>query len=1096
MSTHADEFVGELRLGWRLTGRGQVAAIGLGIAVGLFFLLAGPAMALAGAWSAVGSLLAGVLMGLTCLSVWELLGGSSERGGTYTLIHETLTGWGAFIAGWSILSGGLVVIALLTQSAADHVLLLLGSVPIPRLAIGLGLLLVLVLVQLFQLLPRRSLLWPLTLVLLVALAVVVVSVLPAANVHRAVGTEVGPRTVLRTAAWIAMAYAALEAILSSRRQVRDPERHLPAALITVLVVVGLGMAILVLVAVLVGPGAAQADSALAVAQDGPLAAILGLASPLPQWISAALGLLASLVATSGCLLVAARQMRSMAQEGGLPRVLSRLRRPFALPPLAYALVLGVAAVLAYFVPGRLLLDLAAALFLVPMIMLNVAALRSHQMEPGRRRLFVAPFYPLVPSVAIALSLALLGSLPLSGLLAGTLWLGLGLVVYVTYARRREREAREGVSVFGAARPGERREGLFRILVPLAGAAERHLALHVAVALARQVDGEVIPLQVIAVPDPLAIEEGRRLASEQNVLFRWSTRMGQDSGVETYPITRLARSVAQGIVDTATEEECDLILMPWAEKARSPGARLGSIVSAVVREAPCDVAVVVFDPPSGSASQKGQGEAPFALSRILVPTAGGPHAPLATGLAVALARELQATVTAVYVTPLQPSTADIEQAEERIQATLQAMQHDAASLRRQGSEEPPQEGMHIESKIVAASSVVRGIAEAGKEYDLVFIGASDERLIDQVLFGTVPEQIAMSCPSPVVMVKRYRGLPRFWLQRLWAALFRSLPTLSREEQTDVNQRLRAGAQPDVDFFVMMVLSTLIASLGLLQSSTAVIIGAMLVAPLFTPILAMSVGIVQGHVRLLRMAIEAIVKGIVLAIGAAVLFTALSPLHPVTPEILARTRPNLFDLAVALASGAAGAYAVARKDVASSLPGVAIAAALVPPLATVGIGLATGSLAIASGALLLFVTNLTAIVLAGAVTMLLLGFRPAPRQEQEARVRTGLVVAVVLLVLITIPLTVVFVDAVSTSRAEQAIRQTLTRQLEAIPEADLVGFTFDEQRDEVLVHVTLYAARSLTRAEGEQLSAELSKALGKPARLHLVTVPVMEIDVAPR
>ena len=296
--------------------------------------------------------------------------------------------------------------------------------------------------------------------------------------------------------------------------------------------------------------------------------------------------------------------------------------------------------------------------------------------------------------------------------------------------------------------------------------------------------------------------------------------------------------------------------------------------------------------------------------------------------------------------------------------------------------------------------------------------------------------------------------------------------------------------------MMALATVIATLGLLQSSTAVIIGAMLVAPLFTPILAMSVGIVQGHARLLRMAIEAILKGVVLAVGVAVLFTALSPLRPVTPEILARTRPNLFDLAVALASGAAGAYAVARKDVASSLPGVAIAAALVPPLATVGIGLATGSLDVAGGALLLFVTNLTAIVLAGAVTMLLLGFRPAPRQEQEARVRMGLVVAVLLLVLITIPLTVVFVDAVSASRAEQLIRQTLAQQLDKIPEADLVGFTFDRGREEVLVEVTLYAARSLTRAEGEQLSAELSTTLGKPARLRLVTLPVTEIDVVPR
>ena len=407
-----------------------------------------------------------------------------------------------------------------------------------------------------------------------------------------------------------------------------------------------------------------------------------------------------------------------------------------------------------------------------------------------------------------------------------------------------------------------------------------------------------------------------------------------------------------------------------------------------------------------------------------------------------------------------------------------------------------EEIPIESRVVEARSVVRGIADAGKEYDLVLIGASNERLIDQVLFGSIPEQIARACPSPVVMVKRYRGLPRFWLQRIWDALFGALPTLSSEERIEVNKQIRSGAQPDVDFFVMMALAALIATLGLLQNSAALIIGAMLVAPLFTSILALSLGIAQGHARLLRLAIEATLKGIALAITVAVILTVISPLRAVTQEIVARTQPNLFDLAVALASGAAGAYAVARKDVAASLPGVAIAAALVPPLAVVGIGLAMGDLSIAGGGGLLFATNLVAIVLAGAVTLLLLGFRPARRDEHEARLRLGMVTTVLLLVLIAIPLTMVFVQSVATSRTRQVILETLAHHLETMPEAELVGFEFESRGREVEVKATLYAKRPFTAADAERLSDELSQAIGKPARLRLVTIPIMEIEALPR
>ena len=1095
MSAHTDEFLGELRLGRRLTTVGQVAAGGLAIAAGPLFLLSGPAMTVIGPQAALAGVLAGIVLGLTLLSVRELLGGSGERGGTYILIQETLGGWGAFIAGWSILSGCIALSAALAQATAGHFLLLFPSIQVPSTAIALAIFATLVLVQLFQVLPRRTLLWPVVVTLLIALAVIVLTVLPRVSprVYRTTRAS-DLRDLMRSVAWLAASYAALEAILASRRQIRDPGHHLSPAMLGVLLVGSLVFAAITLVGAGLSSPAAPADATLA--------SILSAASPLPPWIVGALVVAVLSLATSGCVMTAARQMHCLSREGGLPRGLRRLHRPFPMPPLLFGVLTAVTGLLIVLAPARLLFDLVAGMFLLAMILLNVAAIHSHRTEPERRRPFVVPFYPLVPAVAIGLNLALLGALPLTGLLVSSLWLFLGLLSYLAYGRRQQAVAREGVSVFGLERRRERREGTYRILVPLGRGEKRHLLLRLAAALARQFHGEVIPLQVIPVPDPLAIEEGRRIAQERNILFQWSTRLAEDAGVDMSPITRLARSVSEGIMDTAVEEGCNLILMPWSVTPTSPGTRMGHILDPVVRQAPCDVAVVAFDPKLGQGA-RAEGEAAFHLSRILVPTAGGPHAPLATRLAVSLAREYGATVTAIYVTQPEVSASEIAKGEGWIQRTIAAMRQRAAELPSPDGQPRPTRGQRtileeipIESRVVEARSVVRGIADAGKEYDLVLIGASNERLIDQMLFGSIPEQIARACPSPVVMVKRYRGLPRFWLQRIWDALFGALPTLSSEERIEVNKQMRSGAQPDVDFFVMMALAALIATLGLLQNSAALIIGAMLVAPLFTPILALSLGIAQGHARLLRLAIEAALKGIALAITVAVILTVISPLRAVTQEIIARTQPNLFDLAVALASGAAGAYAVARKDVAASLPGVAIAAALVPPLAVVGIGLAMGDLSIAGGGGLLFATNLVAIVLAGAVTLLLLGFRPARRDEHEARLRLGMVTTVLLLVLITIPLTMVFVQSVATSRTRQVILETLAHHLETMPEAELVGFEFESRGREVEVKATLYAKRPFTAADAERLSDELSQAIGKPARLRLVTIPIMEIEALPR
>ena len=190
--------------------------------------------------------------------------------------------------------------------------------------------------------------------------------------------------------------------------------------------------------------------------------------------------------------------------------------------------------------------------------------------------------------------------------------------------------------------------------------------------------------------------------------------------------------------------------------------------------------------------------------------------------------------------------------------------------------------------------------------------------------------------------------------------------------------------------MLALSVVIAVLGLSLDSDAVIIGAMLIAPLMTPVIGTAAALVMGWPRRLAQAALAVLAGSAGAVGISFALVSVLPAgsQVLTPAVLSRTSPDLRDLAVALAAGAAGAYATAREDVSAALPGVAVAVALVPPLAASGFTLAIGREDLAAGALLLFAANLVAIVLIGSVVLLASGFVPPGRRKAvSGRIRIG-------------------------------------------------------------------------------------------------------------
>ena len=234
-----------------------------------------------------------------------------------------------------------------------------------------------------------------------------------------------------------------------------------------------------------------------------------------------------------------------------------------------------------------------------------------------------------------------------------------------------------------------------------------------------------------------------------------------------------------------------------------------------------------------------------------------------------------------------------------------------------------------------------------------------------------------------------------------------------------------------FVALMLFSTAIATFGVQADSTAVVIGAMLIAPLMTPIMATAASLLMGWPSRAVRSIALVAAGVILAVGASWILSKYAPelvAVSANSQILSRVSPTLLDLLVAVAAGGAGAYAVSRTDVSDSLPGVAIAVALVPPLTVVGVSLQAGQFDFAVGAFLLFLTNLVGIILAAGVTFVLVGLSPWFHLEaNQQQVNRSFAAVGVALLLIAIPLGITGERIVSgvtdQSTAEAAVKSWL-------------------------------------------------------------------------
>jgi uncharacterized hydrophobic protein (TIGR00271 family) len=237
----------------------------------------------------------------------------------------------------------------------------------------------------------------------------------------------------------------------------------------------------------------------------------------------------------------------------------------------------------------------------------------------------------------------------------------------------------------------------------------------------------------------------------------------------------------------------------------------------------------------------------------------------------------------------------------------------------------------------------------------------------------------------------------------------------------------SVQKQVGFWVLLILSTTIATFAILADSTAVVIGAMLVAPLMTPILGVAAAIVNGWMLRVTTSFLTVVGGVAVSIFAAWIVASWAPaLVPLSAnsQVLSRVSPTLLDMMIAVAAGAAGAYATVDKRVSASITGVAIAVALVPPLGVVGVTLQAGHFSDASGAFVLFVTNLVSIILAASIVFVLTGFALITKlRENHEKMKTIIITVVLGVLVVMVPLAFTS-EGILTSSTRQSTAQKVT------------------------------------------------------------------------
>jgi nucleotide-binding universal stress UspA family protein len=370
------------------------------------------------------------------------------------------------------------------------------------------------------------------------------------------------------------------------------------------------------------------------------------------------------------------------------------------------------------------------MLLTGLIVVNFAVVRSRQKHPDIDRGFEVPAVPVVPIVAVLANLVLMVNIEPGAFVFGLLAEVIGIAIWLSVIGTTSEEAieEETPTVIEQTNP-EGRD--YQLLVPIANPDHTEQLMRTARDIAADKNGEILVMSVVTLPEQTPLSAGQSEAADRQEILEQAmavTAGGGHPDIPVHGIVRIGHHVDEAILHTVTQHDSDAVLMGWhGRPSRRRDVVLGSIVDNVVQEADCDVLVERI-------GSKGIPES------ILLPTAGGPHAEYAAEVARAIAHTTGASITIQHVVD-QDATG---QEPDRATATLE----ETASMFDEAT---------YETEVVESDDVVDAIVAASETHDLTIIGATREGLLQQFVFGSIPEQVGREAAGTVIMAKQDIGI---------------------------------------------------------------------------------------------------------------------------------------------------------------------------------------------------------------------------------------------------------------------------------------------------------------------------------------------------
>lgn len=455
--------------------------------------------------------------------------------------------------------------------------------------------------------------------------------------------------------------------------------------------------------------------------------------------------------------------------------------------------------------------------------------------------------------------------------------------------------------------------------------------------------------------------------------------------------------------------------------------------------------------------------------IVTPVGEGPHSASCLRMANDIAAVSEANLIALHVEPEVDITAS------------QAATHilDKTVDRALGSEQ-----QRVSKRVVLADDVITGIKEAlDASPDLIILGIKRSGIVRRFSSQGIADKLVNSNPGPAIAVVQ-SAIPlssQFgrWLDQV---LRGKVPQLPRDQRISLVERIQRSSQWDFDFILLICMSTLIAAGGLILDSGPVVIGAMLVAPLMTPLLGTGLSITQGNRILFRGTLLTVMRGFLVAFVISFLIGKLAA-DDVTSEMTRRGSPRVLDILVAMVGGIAAAYASGRPNLLSALPGVAIAASLVPPIATSGISASLYDFTLAGNSALLFFTNIIAIILGTWIAFRAVGIRSMHEHGEFDRWTAGATTA---LLVLTISLGIY--ESTMPARKSDLLQSRLN-QLAAKDQWTCTDTSSDHVNGKRVVTVYLESPKPMPAARLDEIRAAVKDAYERPPAVKFVTTTGM-------